>query len=1237
MGELNMTSTGFVKRLLLSSAVLSGLFLVGAKQASADTVTDNTTATSSTTTTSNKLTGSTTLKITSVSSTNATPSTTVADASTETTSTNETSTSTEPISVPPNETSTPDTDTTHSAETTITPTTNQPQSSTATEASSSAIKPATTPAPTVSYKTARTTVSASVAQADLQLTPAADTIQSGETATFDLNLAISGIDKTTTQQHVIIDLPTNFKLPTDTDLSIDGITPTLNETGTQLIYDFDTPTNGLSISKKYNFATNDQPIANGTQISMTASYLDGDQQLATSGPQTITITTKPVYGVTNELIGVLPHDADGNLLVDENGNSTIDQTKMTGIAGDYLAYQIGISAPKQLLGQAYFDPDTPIDLVYLLPKGLSFERIDTVTQSKATYQTGIDPATGQTVIKFTIPAPTLAEQQAASDNLFADYFNLVAKIDIDAPAGTELTTVSQLQATTIDGTTVMSDVAASTITTAMDLALPYIPTDGSRPYQYSWGPADGNGNLAGSKDNVDPQVTPDANLAYTVLTGSADFYGVFQSKMNPIIKYTVTYNVDPHLNVNNLKIYHLKSYLADNYYAPNITPKLNVYVRYQDETNFEETPVYTQETISDSPVLDMTTLVDNERGVAQLQFDYTNIPVKFSTSMDFNMSPKAGYYGPVSNDFTVEEAGWTSMGWIDILYSKDGAYVQSFVPDSPSGTPLVKVGQEVHLVNGSQPIEPGSANDFREAYNRYMQPKTAEIVKPAENTPRVLNETMAFDNQTNGFVTTGDNVLHVMVENNKSSLQSFSGLNSILILPAGVTYTGNDSEVTATTKSDGSTQLTINWNRTNLAPTNQNKLDLAVNIDAGLNLGTITPTLYSTVTETDTVTPGTIDPASESDVQAVDDSNDLDADATTTTLFQLRKSFATTVDAHQIHVAATATNLAGETGELVNVQAGQTAHFGLSLTPASDGALQNVTLIGTLPALNDTAILNATTDRGTTIPVTLAGAITLPDDWQAATVTYALASDPTTYVTATDVPDFGQVVGFKIIYDGDNYLPSDVQQLAIPVKVDANATLGQTAYISYSISANGLKTTEGLKAGLQVDLGPAGIPGDGIWVKTQVPEGAFVTPEDYYDHTTPPTDPVGPTNPTNPVTPPTTPTAPAKPTVTDETPINATATPSTTPVAQDNTTVEDEQPAQADTSTSPTTTSSQSATAVTRTTADDDRQTSVVTSTNQATLPQTDDAQPAATTSLVGLLLATLLGMFGLGHRRRHE
>lgn len=1236
-----MTSTGFVKRLLISSAVLSGLFLVGAKQASADTVTDDTTATTSaTTTTSNQSTKSTTLRTTTDSSTNSTPSATTTSNRSATASNSETATSTDAVTTPTNETSAADT-TAPSTEPTTTPDTNQPQSSTTTEASSSAVKSATTP--TVSYKTARAAVNASVVQADLQLTPAADTIQSGETATFDLNLAISGIDKTTTQQHVIIDLPTNFTLPADTDLTIDGVTPTLSETGTQLIYDFDTPTNGLSISKKYNFATDDQPILNGTKISMAASYFDDDQQLATSGPQTVIITTKPVYGVTNELIGVLPHDADGNLLIDENGNSTIDKTKMTGIAGDYLAYQIGISAPKQLLGQAYFDPDTPIDLVYLLPKGLSFDRIDTVTQSKATYKYGVDPDTGQTVIEFTIPAPTLAEQQAASDNLFADYFNLVAKIDADAPAGTELTTVSQLQATTIDGTTVMSDVATSTITTAMDLALPYIPTDGSQLYQYSWGPADGNGNLAGSKDNVDPQVTPDANLAYKVLTGPANFFGVFQSKMNPIIKYTVTYNVDPHLNVNNLKIYHLKSYLADNYYAPNITPKLNVYVRYQDETNFEETPVYTQETINDSPVLDMNTLIDNERGVAQLQFDYTNIPVKFSTSMDFNMSPKAGYYGTVSNDFTVEEAGWTSMGWIDILYSKDGAYVQSLVPDSPSGTPLVKVGQEVHLVNGSQPIEPGSAGDHREAYNRYMQPKTAEIVKPAENTPRVLNETLDFANQTNGFVSTGDSVLHVMVENNKASLQAFSDLKSILILPASVTYTGNDPEVTATAQTDGSTQLTINWTRTNLAPTNQNKLDLAINIDAGLSLGTITPILYSTVKETDTVTPGTIDPASASDVQAVADNDDLDADATTTTLFQLRKSFATTVDSHQIHAAATATNLAGDTGDLVKVQAGQAAHFGLSLTPASDGALQNVKIIGTLPALNDTAILDSDVNRGTTMPVTLTGAITLPDGWQAATVTYALASDPTTYVAATDVPDFGQVVGFKLTYNGDNYLPSDVQQLAIPVKVDAKATLGQTAYISYSISANGLNPTEGLKAGFQVELGPAGIPGGGIWVKTQVPEGVFVTPEDYYDNTKPPTDPVGPTEPTTPVTPPATPTAPTtptdtptEPTITDEIPVNTIATP-TTPAAQDNTTVEETQPAQAANATSPTATSVQSATVAIGTTANDPRQSSATTTTPSATLPQTDDAQAPATTSLVGLLIATLLSLFGLGHRRRHE
>jgi LPXTG-motif cell wall-anchored protein len=1297
-----MKTTGLVKRLLISSAVLSGLFLVGTSQASADTTNEGaTTATSTATTTaSNQLTGSTTLK----TATPASSTDTVADEATSSESTATPTTDTDTTTTP-DDTTVPVTDATPdpavtaaspssidatatpAPTTTTTDTTTEPQSSTKTEASSSAVTTKQTPAtttPTVSYKTARdAAVSASVVKADLQLAPEADTIQSGEAATFDLKLAISGIDKTTNPQHVVVDLPDNFQLSDGTDLTIDGVTPTLNETGTQLIYDFATPTNGLSISKKYIFDTSNQSIANDTTIKMTASYFDDTTQLATSGPQIVTITSKATYGVTNQMAGILPSDADGNVLLDADGNVVIEKDKLTGIAGDYVVYQVGISAPKKLLGQAYFDPNSPITLNYLLPKGLTFWNVDNETATKASYTTATNTA-GQTLITFTIDAPTMEAQLAATDNLFSGYFDLVARIDPDTPDLTELTTQSLITATSVNQDQVTSKVAQSTITTSLSLASVKSLVDGSVAYQYNWGPADGEGNLEPGANQADPQVTPNATLAFLMQTGADAFwypdeYISTLEDLKAITKYVATYNVDPHLNVNQMIISSPSASIKGHDVPLSKTPILDVYVRYQDEQKFELIPELSQ--ISTTNILDMNQLIDNARGVAQLQFVYTQIPNGLNTNVHFWMTPKAGYYGQVSNDFTVDIAGWQDLGWSEVHYSKDGAYLT----ESSMG----RVGYEEHLTdNVGNPVEKGDPYyDVTASYNQFMQPQTAEIVKPSENTPRVLNETLTFDNQTAGQVIPGENTLQVMVENNQASLQEFSGLKSVVLLPAGVNYVGNDDAITATTQSDGTTQLNINWNRTNLAPNEQNKLNIAVNIDAGLNLTSITPAIYSTVNEPDTVTPGTIDPSLATDVQEVEDTSDIDQDANTTKVFKLQQTLAVAsiTNSHQIHVTATATNVAGDTGNLVNAQAGNNASFGISLTPASDGALQNVTITGTMPQTGDTAVLDTTMPRGTTGQVTLNGPIELPSTWEhLATVTYALADDPTTYVAADADTDFSQVVGFQITYAGDSFLNSDAaQQLRIPVTVAKDVQTGQVAYISYAVTANGLATTEGLKAGLALqpsgELGPGiqvktitktpepvfvtpddyydytkpGIPGDGIWIKTQVPEGVFVTPDDYYDNTKTPDNPTGPTtDPTGPTTPVTTPSTPVPDddSTTPSTPANTVGTP-TTPTdndATDNDTTEsDSNPAQAtDNDNASATTMSQISNATATMAANDASQATPIDATDtttaktvnnaSATLPQTDEQAPA-TTSLIGLLLATILGGLGLSRKRRND
>lgn len=907
------------------------------------------------------------------------------------------------------------------------------------------------------------------------------TINSGETATFDFKLNVSGIDSDGGGQQLQVNLPDDFTL-SDADLSINGVTPTLDSAAHQLVYDFGTPQNGLSVSKKFNFATTSGKIAAGTPLTVSAQFVDGDT-VTTSGDQTVMIQSKAIYGVAAQFIGVLPTDADGNLQMDADGNVTIDKSKLTGRAGDVVAYSVGVSTPKQLAGQAYIEPGTQVQVRVYLPVGMTYVKVDSSTPEPVV---STDDA-GKTVLDFFLPAPSLAEQDAAVKNLMTAQFNIVGRINSDVPFGTDLTVNALMGATSINGEKVQSAAATSTIKTVADFSKQGYPTDGYEFYFYAWGPGDDKGNLGSdSQSNTDPQVGPNATLGYVIMLGSADYD--FPQWQNPvdsfkddpelklttdgyvreIQKYVATYDVDDHLNVQTLSVGAPYATIRGNTYALDEAPKFNLYVKYQDSDHYEETPILEDITDTGGNILDMTKLLDNSRGVDKLQFVWTT-PVAGQTydNIRFKMTPKAGYYGTVKNSLSVNVSGYDALGWLETRYDQTGAYTVATVPGYTSSEG--RVGLEVHLTDSvGDPIEPGSADDHTADYNQYMTDKTAEIVKPADNTPRVLNESIGFTNVTNGKIDTGANQMLVDVDNNKASLQSFSGITTYVVLPEGVTYTGNDAQVTAETVA-GKTLLTINWSQKALAPNSANTIALGIEVNDKLNLNNLAFGLYSTVSEADTVVPRTVNPSDASDVQIYSGAN-LPGLELTQKVYALEiMGGVNSATGHQLMATAAAANGDGDTGALVMVRANENGQYLLNLAGTTDNSLQELTLVATLPQEGDTAVLDSTARGTSTSGVKLSGPIQLPTSWQGkATVSYITADTPDG-LDAAAVTDFSQVTGFVISYtDPMGYLNGSSQQIIVPVHVAADAAVGAQAFISYAISANRLQEVEGLKAGITV-------------------------------------------------------------------------------------------------------------------------------------------------------------------------
>ncbi|WP_082403864.1 mucin-binding protein [Lacticaseibacillus sharpeae] len=535
-------------------------------------------------------------------------------------------------------------------------------------------------------------------------------------------------------------------------------------------------------------------------------------------------------------------------------------------------------------------------------------------------------------------------------------------------------------------------------------------------------------------------------------------------------KYVVTYDVDDHLNVNNMSVGVPYAVIKGNTLALDEAPKFSLFVKYQDSDQYESTPILSDITDTQGQLVDLTDLIDNARGVDKLQFVWTTPVAGMSyDNIRFGMSPKSGYYGTVGNALTANIAGFNGLGWVEVEYSEKGAYV---VKEGVAGHSSVgHLGEEIHMLDETgNLVAEGSAGDWRAAYNQFMTTKTAEIVPPAKNTPRVINEDLGYTGVTNGKVDVGANQLVVRVENNKASLQSFTGLTSYVTLPEGVTYTGSNAQVTAKVVGK-QTLLTINWDRTELGPNEANNIKLDINVNDTLDLPTVAVGLYSIVDQSDTVVPKSIDPALDSDVRVL-----LGVDLPGLSMMRSVYALETVAGVyqaagHQVQALAAAANNTGDQGALVTVRANEDGQYILSLANTSDNALQNFRLTATMPQLNDRSVLHSDLRGSTTDGVHMTGPIELPASWtdKANIDVRYTTKDDQFGVPAAQIADFSTVTGFVVTFvDPDAYLDGGLQSLIVPVHVDGDATPGTQAFISYSLMANDLTMTEGLKAGIEV-------------------------------------------------------------------------------------------------------------------------------------------------------------------------
>ncbi|GAA3609942.1 hypothetical protein GCM10022296_11990 [Secundilactobacillus similis DSM 23365 = JCM 2765] len=902
------------------------------------------------------------------------------------------------------------------------------------------------------------------------LTAVNNSVQAGADASFTLTVSVPGDITPAKDQQLVVQLPTNFDLDPDTDLAIADVTPTTDDVNRTVTYDFGNTLPGTSLSKQFSLTTAGQPLANNTELTLGTQLLF-DKQVVAEATQSVVVVTKAELDVSNTLVGIIQSDADGNPEIDSDGNKLIRPDLITGTPGDYAVYQATITVPK-VLGQAYLAPGSVIALNVYLPS----EMMWTTWQNGPTVAHLVDDDNQiiSSALQFRFTAPSYEEQEAnvtKNGSLFSIDYMYITQLSQNVEPGTQLTVVTQAGATMMDGDTVASQQIGTQMTVAEKLADQTI-TEREGEFHYTQTYA-----------SPTKQITPDGTLQFTarISAGYALYfndsrYSAFtghDASDAAISKFIINYMVDPHLNADLMFLSDPVEDHGNGFSTLQTLPKFDLYVKYQDDDQFEATSLkgYT------AGAVDLNQYVDNNRGVEQLQLVFTTIPngMSYYNGVGFQLSPKSGYYGTVTSDWTVEVGGMVYGGYYDILYSKDGATV---LPGSyDTGDTEKDVGKdynEIHLAESGWSGE--ELVDEVATRKSIMASQSAEIVKPAESAA-IINENATFAKADNGVVNEGDNQLQIRISNDEVATDYLTGVTTSVVLPKGVSYNGNvagvqvlDSDYQGT----GQTLLGITWANDAITPGRANTVSLPVTVAAVSGLNQLSIGVYSKV-DGDTATALNSDQLDATVPVVAGNYDFLDANRLA---FGRMITYGSTLTQD-----ATLVRLIGTT--LSQIAAGQTGTANLQFSKDTADALNQLTVTGSVVS-------------GTGL--TLNGPVTLPDNWQnQATVIYTTETDPTTatnWQSAESVTDFSQVTGFKIRYQkSGSYLAGGAQTIAVPVTLAETTNLGQMVGLVYTVAADNLPAVDGIQSVIDVTA-PAQI-------KTAVGPAVSVTADDYYDYTHP--------------------------------------------------------------------------------------------------------------------------------------
>ncbi|MFU0787365.1 MAG: Fimbrial isopeptide formation D2 domain-containing protein [Enterococcus gilvus] len=506
---------------------------------------------------------------------------------------------------------------------------------------------------------------------DLDISPASETILSGQDATYTLNFKVTGNQTNYTNAKITVDIPKEYDLNQDlSELAIAGVTPTRDGATGQLVYTFDSIAAGQAYTTNIKLKTMNGTTPDGTAITLTSNFSATEFSGKAESKATVTITAGSTLASSKVYASTI--GADGK---EKNTPPT---------AGDVGTWNIKISAANKDTGLSFFKEGSKIIAKDTLPKGLTYVSDD----SNGTYDKASNSVT------WSFDAPTYEKQKNAADSLFEKEINIKTKFDDDIENFWEFKNNVNTQGTDIADKTLSAKAAASV---TAGISNPNVIPPGSFWIPAHGGPKDGNGAHGNAFDNhnYDPVVYDTALLSFSVSAqpGSAN------SPSKDFKKYDVSYDIDPNLNLVRLPFSGWASYRPDMSYPDvpvKIPPRADIYVT----VNGVEKKV-----VSDSEYLKHSyTLkdfgIDSNAHVSNIRIVHTFAPAGMMTPFMYpQFTIKKGYTGTVTNKVKYDVIGYNKAGE-EVSWNLDDAYndvntttgprTAEVVPIPPEATPIAR-------------------------------------------------------------------------------------------------------------------------------------------------------------------------------------------------------------------------------------------------------------------------------------------------------------------------------------------------------------------------------------------------------------------------------------------------------------------------------------------------------------------------------------------------------------------